>query len=157
MHWRRKRNNSWQTTDTIDKPHYRKEQDCGQCAEMRGGCHECMKNFVLVLVNRGQCEGRQWRCLLVLLLLLLVLWLLLSDSPECFRIWRMVREFVKTILEWLVRAALLRRSRGGLEHGSADVCEGDVCLVLVYSSTRRFSLLSSMLFVFYYFSISVWF
>ena len=49
----------------------------------------------------------------------------------------MVREFVETILERLVRhmshewAAMLRRSRGELEHGSAVVWESGGCLVLV--------------------------
>ena len=49
----------------------------------------------------------------------------------------MVREFVETILERLVLdmlhewAAMLRRSRGELEHGSAVVCEGGGCLFLV--------------------------
>ena len=49
----------------------------------------------------------------------------------------MVREFVETILERLVRhmshewAAMLRRSRGELEHGSAVVWESGGCFVLV--------------------------
>ena len=49
----------------------------------------------------------------------------------------MVREFVETILELLVRhmlherAAMLRRGHGELEHGGADVCESRGCLVLV--------------------------